>query len=768
MIMNSKAQTLNKLSKFNEFNIPKLKVYKVGFFLKSKIKILEDIKLNFKGKIALRSSNVFEDKKTTKAGMFKSYLNINPKNLNDVNNKILQIIKSYKNYESKNNEFFIQEMAKETIYSGVCFTQNIEENTPEWKINFTKNQDTTLVTSGRSIVRNINFFETKKIDFRNKAFRKLYLIIKKLQKKTKIEALDVEFAISKKNKISILQVRELPNLNKRKNNFEKKKFFLKYKNLEKKIIKLKKKNPNQLGKTTFFGTMPDWNPAEIIGTKPLPLSLSLYQELITNNVWADNRKNYGYRNVSDSHLMTTFYGTPYIDIRTDFNSWIPKDLDEKLSEKLVNYYLINFKKKSHFHDKVEFEILFTCFNFETKKRVNKLLKNFTSKEKKLIISSLKKITKLTINNTKNELKLINRLKIKQNIIKNKNLYWLDKIFWLIQDCKKLGTASFAGLARAGFVSIDILNSMVNEKIITNNDKNKFLNSINTVLGDLKKDHLSLNKNNFLSKYGHLRPNTYEISSKNYKEGYSLYFKNKSNHGQELIKKQQFKITNEKSAKINIFLKKNNFDLDCKKLFSWMKNSIESREYSKFIFTKSIDLIFDYIKKFGKRNSIKIEDLSYLKINELLNFYYNLELGTIENKLKKSIKLNRNDYQSISKIKLPNIILSHKEIYYKEDDKVKINFIGSKISGELIELTNFKKINLKNKIVCIENADPGYDFIFSHNIKGLITKYGGANSHMAIRCYELNVSAAIGLGEELFNKIKKLEFITIDSNSQNIY
>lgn len=81
MIMNSKVQTLNKLSKFNEFNIPKLKVYKVDFFLKNKIKILEDIKLNFKGKIALRFSNVFEDKNTTKAGMFKSYLNINPKNL---------------------------------------------------------------------------------------------------------------------------------------------------------------------------------------------------------------------------------------------------------------------------------------------------------------------------------------------------------------------------------------------------------------------------------------------------------------------------------------------------------------------------------------------------------------------------------------------------------------------------------------------------------------------------------------------------------------
>ena len=29
------------------------------------------------------------------------------------------------------------------------------------------------------------------------------------------------------------------------------------------------------------------------------------------------------------------------------------------------------------------------------------------------------------------------------------------------------------------------------------------------------------------------------------------------------------------------------------------------------------------------------------------------------------------------------------------------------------------------------------------IKGLITKYGGVNSHMAIRCAELSVPAAIG-------------------------
>ena len=40
--------------------------------------------------------------------------------------------------------------------------------------------------------------------------------------------------------------------------------------------------------------------------------------------------------------MTNFFGTPYIDVRVDFNSWIPKELSSKLSKKLVNFYLKKF------------------------------------------------------------------------------------------------------------------------------------------------------------------------------------------------------------------------------------------------------------------------------------------------------------------------------------------------------------------------------------------------------------------------------------------
>ena len=106
------------------------------------------------------------------------------------------------------------------------------------------------------------------------------------------------------------------------------------------------------GKDNFFGVMPDWNPAEIIGKKPKPLALSLYQELVTDHIWSENRSNYGFSNLKQFHLMTTFFGTPYIDVRIDFNSWLPKDLDDKIKQKLINFYLNKFKNNKNYHDKI--------------------------------------------------------------------------------------------------------------------------------------------------------------------------------------------------------------------------------------------------------------------------------------------------------------------------------------------------------------------------------------------------------------------------------
>ena len=70
-------------------------------------------------------------------------------------------------------------------------------------------------------------------------------------------------------------------------------------------------------------------------------------------------------------------------------------------------------------------------------------------------------------------------------------------------------------------------------------------------------------------------------------------------------------------------------------------------------------------------------------------------------------------------------------------------------ADLLFIKSNKKNSINGKIVAIPNADPGFDWIFSHNIAGLITQYGGANSHMAIRCAELGIPAAIGIGDKQY-------------------
>ena len=68
---------------------------------------------------------------------------------------------------------------------------------------------------------------------------------------------------------------------------------------------------------------------------------------------------------------------------------------------------------------------------------------------------------------------------------------------------------------------------------------------------------------------------------------------------------------------------------------------------------------------------------------------------------------------------------------------------------------------------IERADPGFDWIFNQGISGLITKYGGANSHMAIRSAEIGIPAAIGVGEALFEKLKLFPRIELDCQNNII-
>ena len=278
--LKNKAKNLIFLKK-KKFDVPKLLIFNCKDFYKNENFIIKNIQKNFKEKIAIRSSSKDEDGlKFSYAGKYKSFININPKNTNLLKIKIKEVIQSYKKID---NIFFIQSMVKDIDLSGVVLSRDLNNYNPYFVINYNKGSNPTLVTSGKIKTQSIKYFPNQKYKIEKK-FRKLVEISLKLKKIYHCE-IDIEFCINKKGKVFILQVRKL-NLNKNsKNKFLDEKNFRRHlKNLEKKIIKLKVQQNNEFGKTTYFGVMPDWNPAEIIGKKPKPLALSLYRELITDHV----------------------------------------------------------------------------------------------------------------------------------------------------------------------------------------------------------------------------------------------------------------------------------------------------------------------------------------------------------------------------------------------------------------------------------------------------------------------------------------------------
>ena len=204
------------------------------------------------------------------------------------------------------------------------------------------------------------------------------------------------------------------------------------------------------------------------------------------------------------------------------------------------------------------------------------------------------------------------------------------------------------------------------------------------------------------------------------------------------------------------------------MLDFIKDSIIQREYSKFVFSKSIDLIFKNLKIFAKKYKIPFNDLSYLKIDKILDLYFNLSnYNTIEN-IKSHIKENKKEFNLNKNIALPDVITSSKDLFIQHRTTSELNFISNKtINAKILIYKDGQVLKNYNGVICIENADPGFDFLFNKNIKGLITKYGGLNSHMSIRCAELNLPAVIGVGENFYNKILNHKNIMLNCNSKKI-
>ncbi len=766
----SKAESLLFLKKKQEklsIKIPRFFFLKKYNFLKDPDSFYLKVKKNFKNKkIILRSSSKDEDLLfKSNAGKFKSFANIKENEKLKILQKTKEIIKDFKN---SNDQILIQEFIEKPKVSGVIFTRNINDNSPYCTINYDTSGKTDLITSGNinPTMKTLSIFKDNLKNY--KFFGKKLDFIPHLQKIYDNNRLDIEFCI-KNNKFYIFQCRSLKPLKNVNDDLIRETLI----NIKKKIIKLNKPIPNLCGNHTIFSNMCDWNPAEMIGIKPFPLATSLYSELITDNIWSKQRSDYGYKDVSPNRLMVNLAGSPFIDVRTDFNSFLPKDLPKKIQDKAIKFYLSQLKKFPSNHDKIEFNIVETCYDFDTKQRLKKFL---NVKEVKIYSNYLRKLTNNIINKKRKILdKEIGKLYYLEKRLKNlkkTSLSEIQKIYFIADDCKKFGSLPFAGIARVAFIYTKLINTLKKRKYITEEDYELFYencetitNKMNIILNKIKKNPRK--KAAFLKEFGHLRPLTYSITTKNYEENFKNYFsKIPKIHFKS---KKKFNLKSKNVKKINDLFKKHFLNIDAISFFKEAKKSIELRELSKFIYSKAINEIFNNLISLAKEVKIDRKDLDYLSIKNLINHYNNLDIQKLRKSLQDEIKKSKSDQKILNLLQVPDFVSKIEDVYLKKDIIKEGNYITSRrVEGKVINLDKLKTFDsIENKIVLLENADPGYDFIFSKKIKGLVTCFGGANSHMSIRCLELEIPAIIGAGSKNFKNIMQSNYIQIDCK-QNFF
>lgn len=320
-----------------------------------------------------------------------AYLSVKDVSWQDLGSAIEDVFASYGN-PAPHDLVLVQPMLQNVLRSGVIFSHDPTSAAPYRIMSWSSAGDTDVVTKGEDGSKTF-ISHASQVAAEPAEIKGINALLAELGQLTGEAPLDIEFAFAEHTGDPILWLLQVRPLLVSGSTVEVSAHCGELRRIENYLKTNMQPHPFLMGNTTVYSVMADWNPAEIVGLRPRPLAKSLYRELITDNVWAYQRNNYGYRNLRSFPLMVELGGLPYIDVRVSFNSFVPQDLPDVLAEKLVNFYLGKLVNHPFLSDKVEFDIVYSCYTLDLAQRLPELLAHgFSTDEIEQLKASLTSLT----------------------------------------------------------------------------------------------------------------------------------------------------------------------------------------------------------------------------------------------------------------------------------------------------------------------------------------------------------------------------------------
>jgi len=279
----------------------------------------------------------------------------------------------------------------------------------------------------------------------------------------------------------------------------------------------------------------------------------------------------------------------------------------------------------------------------------------------------------------------------------------------------------------------------------------------------------MDRDDFLRRYGHLRPGTYDILSLRYDQRPDLMAVVAA--PAESGRLPVFGLTSkERDDLTRLFREAGLESVGADEFVAYARLAMAQREEAKFVFTRHLSEILEAVAEWGSGLGLDREQLSYLTLSELLDPLDNPLLEGSRAHFEELVAQRREGGDAWKGIRLGYLIRDVRDLYVVPQHRSAPNFVSTRrVEADTVVLDHrtADDVDMAGRVVCIENADPGFDWIFTRGIAGLISEFGGANSHMTIRCAELGLPAAIGVGQQTFERLRAASRVELDCGARVI-